>query len=315
MLRYFLSGSTGALLDLLPRIAECIDFRLLSMHKSFKSNTKEWTAITHHPKCGIKEVMLDSGAFTAFVQGKQLAVSDLIAVYEDTIPKISKKVKHIWLINLDVIAGAYGRQSTQQEMDDALTRSDVNFRILKKRFGDRVLPVYHQTEPFSRLQEVVKQAPFIGMGFRQDFSEEFRIRVAEQALQYAHSKGVAVHGLATTGYRMLSRAPFDSVDSATWLYTATMGSVFFVDESGTKLITLGASKENPGQKDHRGHYLSVTKEERTLIDRRAKEAGLTMDQVSSHRAYRILFNAHQLREWLRIYQRPAITAEKGLFSL
>lgn len=315
MLRYFLSGATGVRGDVIPDIAALIECRLLSMHDVFKGNTKTWVAASHHPKSAMREVMLDSGAFTAFMHGKQVNLDTLIAAYEDTIRKLSKSVKQIWLINLDVIAGEQGRVSTPAEMSKALADSDRNFKVLRKRFGDRVLPVYHQTEPMSRLKEVVAQAPFVAMGFRQDLSEEFRIRVAEEALQYAHSKGALVHGLATTGYRMLRRAPFDSVDSATWLYAAAMGKVMFLNETGRDLLTIDISTRSPQQREHRGHYRTLPKQEQALIDLRMREAGVTLAQCEADLSYRTLLNAHQIREWLRIYQRPAITAEKGLFSL
>lgn len=315
MLRYFLSGATGVRGEVIPDIAALIDCRLLSMHDVFKGNTKTWVAASHHPKSAMREIMLDSGAFTAFMHGHRVEVDKLIAAYDDTIRKISKSVKHIWLINLDVIAGEPGRVSTAKEITEALEGSDRNFKILRKRFGDRVLPVYHQTEPFARLKEVVQQAPFIAMGFRQDFAEEHRIRVAEEALQYAHSKGALVHGLATTGYRMLRRAPFDSVDSATWLYAAAMGKIFFLNDTGRDLITIDISTRSPKQRDHRGHYRTLPPEEQALADKRMGEAGVTLAQCESDLSYRTLLNAHQMREWLRIYQRPTITTEKGLFSL
>lgn len=314
-LKYFLSGASGIRNDVLPDVAALIPHRLLSMHDSFKGNTKVWCDVSHHPKCGMQEVMLDSGAFTAFTKGHKVTLDKLIATYDETMRKLSKKIKHIWLINLDVIPGAYGRVASPAEIDAALDESDQNFRKLKARYGDRVLPVYHQTEPVSRLHAVIKQNWFIAMGFRQDFAETHRIQVAEEALEIAHAKGATVHGLATTGYRMLKRAPFDTVDSATWLYVAAMGKIFFLSESGLDLVTLDVSTRSPQQREHRGHYRTVSKEEQQFILRRFKEAGVTLEQIESDLSYRILFNAHQMREWLRAYQRPAITAEKGLFSL
>jgi hypothetical protein len=228
-MRYFLSGASGIKAHLTPDVAAFIPYRLLSMHKAFKGNTKVWCEVSHHKKSGMQEIMLDSGAFTAFTKGHKVTLDDLTAAYDDTLSKLNPKLQ-VWLINLDVIPGAYGRVATPQEITKALADSDVNFKKLKKRYGDRVLPVFHQTEPHSRLRDVVKQNWFIAAGFRQDFSEEHRIRCAEEVLEYSHSHDVIVHGLATTGYKMLRRAPFDTVDSASWLYTAAMGGIHFIDE-------------------------------------------------------------------------------------
>lgn len=314
MLRYFLSGASGIRADLVPEVASLVDYRLLSMHDAFKGNTKVWTAVSHHPKSAMKEVMLDSGAFTAFTKGHKVSLDKLVAVYDDTIRKLSKNIKHVWLINLDVIPGAYGRVADTTEVQAALDESDKNYKLLRKRYGDRVLPVFHQTESMKRLEQVAAQNWFIGMGFRQDFAEEHRIRAAEAALNYTTKKGIVVHGLATTGYRMLKRAPFDTVDSATWLYVAAMGGVLYLTEAGD-LGSISISSRSPSQRDWRGHYKTVPHQEQAWLDARFADAGVTLEQLESDLSYRILFCAHQMREWMRSYVRPAVCAEVGLFSI
>lgn len=311
-LRYFLSGASGIRNDVLPRVAAMIPHRLLSMHSAFKGNTKVWTAVSHHPACGMEECMLDSGAFTAFTKGHKVELDDLIATYDDTMRKLNPKIQ-VWLINLDVIPGSFGAVATPTQVDEALDRSDKNFKVLKKRYGARVLPVFHQTEPNSRLKAVVDMNDFVAMGFRQDFAEEHRIRCAEESLEYAHSKGVLVHGLATTGYKMLSRAPFDTVDSATWLYIAAMGGISYVSEQGT-LDSIAVSQESPQQRTLRAHYRTLPHEEQAFILKRITEAGTNLTEVESDLSYRILFNAHQMREWLKNFKRPTIRREQGLFS-
>lgn len=312
-MRYFLSGASGIRAHLVPEVAAFVDYRLLSMHKAFKGNTKVWCEVSHHKKSGMKEIMLDSGAFTAFTKGHKVTLDELVAAYDDTLAKLNPKLQ-VWLINLDVIPGEYGRVATPTEIAQALSDSDANYKKLRKRYGDRVLPVFHQTEPHSRLKEVVAQNWFVAAGFRQDFSEEHRIRCAEEVLEYAHAKGVIVHGLATTGYKMLKRAPFDTVDSASWLYTAAMGGVHFIDQRGD-LADIAISRESPLQRDARKHYRTVTEEEQSWIRKQIESAGATLEQVESDLSYRILVNAHQMREWLRNYKAPKSQPVKGLFEL
>lgn len=313
-MRYFLSGASGIRPEVLPKVAALVDYRLLSMHDAFKGNTKVWCDVSHHSDCAMKEVMLDSGAFTAFTKGHKVSLEKLIAVYDDTLRRLSKRIKHVWLINLDVIAGAYGRIATQQETQDALDESDKNYKVLRKRYGDRVLPVFHQTESMKRLEEVAKQNWFIGMGFRQDFAEEHRIRAAEAALAYTTKKGIVVHGLATTGYRMLKRAPFDTVDSATWLYVAAMGKILFVNEAGD-IQVLNISSRSPAQRDDRAHFRTIPAIEQKWIQEHFDELGVTLQQLEDDLSYRILFCAQQMREWMRGYVRPVVKAETGLFPI
>lgn len=314
-MKYFLSGASGIRSAVLPQVAALIPHRLLSMHKAFKGNTRVWCEVSHHKDCALEEVMLDSGAFTAFTKGHKVTLDILVATYDDTLSKLSKRIKEVWLINLDVIPGEFGRIASPEEIQRALDASDENFKVLRKRYGERVLPVYHQTENSARLRAVVAQAPFIGAGFRQDFSEEHRIRCAEEVLAYAHSKGVLVHGLATTGYKMLARAPFDTVDSASWLYTAAMGGIYFLDQVGN-LAEVAISSRSPSQRNVRGHYKTVTQPERDWIDARVKLAGATIEQVEKDVSYRILVNAYEMREWLaNLPPKPDNKLVKGLFPL
>ena len=313
MIKYFLSGSPGIQSALLPEIAALIDYRLLSMHKAFKGNTRVWCEVSHHKRSAMKEVMLDSGAFTAFMKGQKLTLEDLIAVYDDTIRKLNPKLK-VWLINLDVIPGAPGRIASPTEIAQALDESDQNYRRLKKRYGTRVLPVYHQTEGEARLRVVAAMNDYIAMGFRQDFAEADRIQHAQEALAVIAPMGRVVHGLATTGYKMLARASFDSVDSATWLYIGAMGGIHFVDDKG-ELKEIAISTSSPRQRELRQHYNTLHPDEQKLIQYWAQKAGVTIEQVSSLIGYRIIFNAYQMREWLSNFKRPKVLSQKGLFPL
>lgn len=312
-IKYFFSGASGIRSEMLPDVAALIDYRLLSMHEAFKGNTRVWCDISNHPKSGMKEVMLDSGAFTAFMKGRKVALEDLIYVYNDTLRKLNPKLEK-WLINLDVIPGAPGRVATPEETVQALEESDANFKILRARFGARVLPVFHQTEGIERLKEVASQGDYIALGFRQDFAESHRIAYAEEVLHYLEPLGKITHGLATTGYEMLRRTNFDSVDSATWLYVAAMGGITYRDQTDS-LRNIAISESSPRQRELRQHFRSLSEFEQEYIVERLDKAGLKLPQVESVLSYRILFNAYEMTEWLRAYRSSPPRPEKGLFPI
>lgn len=312
-LKYFFSGASGIRAELLPEVIAHIDYRLLSMHASFKGNTRIWTALTHHPRSAMKEIMLDSGAYTAWSKGHKVELKELIAVYDDTIAKIKPGLP-IWLINLDVIPGEFGKVASKQEIQAALDHSDDNFAILRKRYGERVLPVYHQIEGEARLRFIMSQSDYICASFRQDFSEEVRVRYAEEVLAITHAGSKLVHGLATTGYTMLRRTNFDSVDSASMLYAAAMGKVLFIDPDG-KLDVIAVSSSSPLQVVPRQHFTSLTAAERALVEKRAEESGVTLQQIGSDLSYRIVMCTVQLATWLKNYRYVRPIVERGLFSL
>lgn len=314
--KYFLSGASGIRASVLPDVAALIDYRLLSMHKAFKGNTRVWCEVSNHPRSAMKEVMLDSGAFTAFMKKEKMTGKDLdtlIATYEDTMRKLNPKIQ-VWLINLDVIPGEMGRTASPQEIDQAFIESDDNFKKLKKKFGSRVLPVYHQTEGLQRLRDIASMADYIGCGFRQDFAESDRVKHAEEVLVELQRMKKRTHGLATTGYKMLARTAFDSVDSATWLYIAAMGGIMYINDRG-EIDSTAVSSSSPRQQELRQHFFTLDSSEKALIESRAKDASCTMEQLQNDLSYRILFNAHQMREWLKAYRRPKVVTEGSLFAL
>lgn len=336
-MKYFLGGASGIRDFLMPEVASYIDYRLLSIHDSFKNNTKKWCEVSHHPKSAMKEVMLDSGAFTAFMRGYQTTLEQVTAAYDGVIKNINPKI-HLWFINLDVIPGAIERKdkagnvvqeakfASPSELAEALEKSDDNFRYLRKRYGDRVLPVYHQTEGTKRLQHVMGMSQYIALGFRQDFSEEARIKNAQEVLfevRLTHPE-VRMHGLATTGYDMLCRAAFDTVDSASWLYCAAMGGILTdalttAKDSRTphlkQLIDLSISDRSPNRRIPKGHFENITPQEQEAVLARLEPLGITLEQLRTDLSYRILANAFQMREWMREYSAPRMVVEEGFFAL
>ena len=137
---------------------------------------------------------LDSGAFTEMTTGE---VIDLDAYVEFC--QVHGEFYEV-IANLDDIEGD-------------VERSRRNHRRLLDA-GVPAMPVFHQGEPWSVLDEVIASAPrqYIGLGFRRP------IQGAETWLEDVFSRvpaGVRVHGFAMTSYLQF---PFASVDSSTWVY-------------------------------------------------------------------------------------------------
>lgn len=331
-MKYFLGGASGIRPSLIGEVASYIEYRLLSVHDSFKANTKNWCEVSHHPKSAMKEVMLDSGAFTAFMRGYQTSLEQLTVAYDGVIRNINPKLQ-LWFINLDVIPGAIERKDKagkvvqeerkvalgSPEMLQALSQSDDNFKALRKKYGDRILPVYHQMEGDARMRHVLGMSKYVALGFRQDFAEDDRIKNAQEILHDARKidSSVRLHGLATTGYDMLSRADFDTVDSASWLYCAAMGGILTdaLKKKKGRLIDLPISTRSPGQRIPRGHFNTIQQEERDDILARIKPTGVTLEQLQTDLSYRILVNAFQMREWIKDREAPVMAVEKGFFNL
>ena len=92
------------------------------------------------------EIMLDSGAFTAWTKGEEVTLDHLIRDYRTLIDDFGYGKEKVWLINLDKIPAEPGRTPTPYELEEAIKISDENFHRLTDKFGDIVIPVYHQGE-------------------------------------------------------------------------------------------------------------------------------------------------------------------------
>lgn len=321
-MRYFLSGVDNMPAEFGAAIAKRIECRLFSVYRKYQRSNESWLkGLLHSPDSAVREVMLDSGAFTAFQQRETVTLDTVIAAYRSAIAALhGSSVRELWFINLDVIPGANGRVAELAEVQTALDASDRNYAVLAKEFGrERVLPVYHQTEPLARLRAIIDMSGgFIACGLRQDFPEDARVRMAEEIARFvhAHPSRPLLHGLATTGTRMVERVKFDSVDSATWIHCAAYGKVLWFKERG-HITQLSVSDDAPTRYKHgsRGHVDCLMPMEQQLVTAAAAQAGVTMDALRTDRKARILFNAYQLQHWCARYKGPAEQMfNEGLFG-
>jgi hypothetical protein len=232
--------------------------------------------------------LLDSGAFTAWTKRQEVVLDDLIVAYASYLNTHEQHARDVYMINLDKIPGSPGRTALEDEVAAAIKQSDENFARLTKHFGDRILPVFHQGESTARLHEVCDQAEFICISPRNDLPEASRvawsIEVHDAIERYG--KRNRTHGLATTGYRMMSSVPWWSVDSASWGMSAAFGNVF-ADE---KLTKLSISEHSPDHKSAGKHLNTIPQVERDAFIMRLESTPFTLSDLQQHFRSRALWN-------------------------
>lgn len=141
-----------------------------------------------------RHAFLDSGAFTEMTQGVPIDITEFVDFC------LQHGAFYDVISNLDDIRGDVSRsQSNHRRLVDA---------------GIKAMPVFHQGEPWSVLDEVISAAPerYIGIGFQRPINN------ADEWLEGVFSRvpsDVRVHGFAMTSF---TRFPFYSVDSSTWVY-------------------------------------------------------------------------------------------------
>lgn len=257
------------------------------------------------------EVMLDSGAFTAWTKGEEVKIEELKRSYGMLLDKYGGNGQQFWLINLDKIPGAPGRTAEPEEIDEAIKISDENYHKLVDEFGDIVLPVFHQGEPESRLKEVAEMGGYINISPRNDVGERVRVRWSKEV----HSKlprGIKTHGLAATGLPMMQDVPWHSVDSASWIMVASYGHIWW-----PKIMTIvSISDDSPNRHLADKHYVNLSRAEQEYFEEFAEQMGMTIDELRSDFVFRAIWNRMvQSQIYRSVPEEVVRPLQDGLFDL
>jgi len=310
------SGTARMLSETDPRVVDICDthYRLFSCHGDYRRIAHKGCERLLEVDLGMRtEIMLDSGAFTAWSKGKEITLDELIPVYDEFLEKYGHLYKEMWMINLDKIPGERGRTAGAEELVEAMKISDDNFEVLKERYGGRVLPVFHQNEPKEQLFKLASKADYICISPRNDLPELSRVQWSLEA--HSLIPGVKTHGLAATGARMMSQVPWGSVDSATWISLAVNGGI--IQESHLKLRIIQISSKSGAIKDADAHYDTMPESERKAIKVRAAEYGFDSDDLREDYVMRMLYNRIALIKYAQRYENQLYQPgfQQSLFDL
>ncbi len=255
------------------------------------------------------EIMLASGAFTAWPKGEEVQLDGLIDDYAELIDTIGD-IKKVWLINLDKIPGEPGRTAGPDELAEAIKISDENYHRLEDKFGERIIPVYHQGENEERMEVVAAMGQYVCVSPRNDLGEPHRRSWAQEV----HGKlpdGVRTHGLATTGYPMMTTVPWHSVDSATWILIAAYGHVYFNE----RLQTMSISDDSPNIHEADKHYVNIIPEQKEVLHGLMDQWGFTYDNLRSDFVERATWNRLMMSQLYRSVGEINRPRQEGLFEL
>jgi hypothetical protein len=272
--------------------------RLLSLHPTALKGSARWLDLSNEFDTSKTELMLDSGAFSAWTKGQgAIDVHWLLDQYREFDRKCAKRFKAVHFISLDIIPGSPGERPTHDEIADAVRRSDDNHKVLQDAFGDRVIPVYHQEESSDRLAELQEINPsYVCISPQNGIIEEDRYEWARDV--HAKLNGtINTHGLATTGGEMMETIDWRSVDSSTWVKTAAYGGIKI--EWKGRLTTLLISEDSLARGKSLAHFDTLADDDDRLkmVGEIRDELGITPHMLRTRDTYRYLFNAHVMTEW------------------
>lgn len=173
-----------------------------------------------------REIMLDSGAYSAWFHGAAIDLD----TYIDFCQEHKSRFKSI--VCLDQIPGANrSAAKTSVDIEKAAIISHRNHTIMRKA-GLEAIPVFHQGEDWRWLDLMMAEGvSYIGISpyprAGQDSILQWLDQVFTRITDEAGEPLVKTHGFGATSWSMITRYPWFSIDSTTWALAAGYGTLIF----------------------------------------------------------------------------------------
>lgn len=234
-------------------------------------------------KEGLKvELFLDSGAFSAWSQRQRIDIYKYIKFIQE-----NKDYIQVYA-NLDVIGNPKATWQNQMIMEDA---------------GLHPLPIFHYGSEDKWLKRILDHGyDYIGIGIMQKSKNKLIPWLDHIFYDYLTDEQgrpvVKVHGFAVTSFELMTRYPWYSVDSTTWIRTSRMGSIIVPRSRGGKWVynvepfKIAVSDRSPQQKKIGKHISNLNPMEKRLILQYIHEKGYTLGRTE----YRMVDQNHKLQE-------------------
>ncbi len=233
-------------------IAKCPEFsppdldivnRLISY--AYPKHLTYWLDITEGKKGNL---ILDSGAFSAWTKGKTLDIHTYAQYARDLLDNPKAGTKKIRIVNLDVIPGKGGetkalnrqniskveRQKNQDTINKSAEMGLMNLRIFKEKYGITPIHVFHQGEDWSWLVEMCKETDYVGISPANDLSVYEKMAWMRNVFSYMKTNNIHVHthGFGVMIPHLLLELPWTSCDATSWLMIAAMGKIMHILQGG-----------------------------------------------------------------------------------
>lgn len=194
-------------------------------------------------------IVVDSGAYTSWTQGKPIGVQDYIRFCFRVLEGSRARVL---FVNLDVIPGSKGVRPTLKQRVESAYEGMKNYRLMQD-VGLPVMHVFHQHEDFHWLDTLLEEGNLFGVSPANDVSVAERRTWLRKVLErmskrQSGSEFPRTHGFGITTQSLLERFPFYQVDSTSWLAASLYGTVPI--RTGRGILTL--SKREAFERAGRG---------------------------------------------------------------
>ena len=208
-------------------------------------------------------LFLDSGAFSAWTQGLEINIQEYIEFIKE-----HQDIIEVYA-NLDVI-GLEGKQPCKLTAEKTLE----NQKIMEAA-GLNPLPCFHFGEPMEFLQYYVDNYDYLALGVAGNTGMKLIPWLDICFRDYICGKDgipkVKVHGFAVTSLPVMTRYPWYSVDSTSWVQTGRMGFIYTPRYTSKGWVYDGASwkiavsNRSPSMKEEGQHISTLSPRQKNVI--------------------------------------------------
>ena len=244
------------------------------------------------------KIFLDSGAFSSFSLGVDVdinAYAAFIKEHRDIIDMASV---------LDAIGDPEGTYHNQNKLE---------------KMGVEVLPCFHYGEPWDLCEYYVRNYPYITIGGMVPISNarlepwlnELWDRILTDKDGYSRIK---IHGFGLTSRKLMTKYPWFSCDSSSWVQAAANGAVLFPEYDRPIRI----SARSPGRKTFGQHYNTLPPSAKAEVDRLLAYYGLQYTEVADIHDGRWALNCFTFDRLGRMlgedhWRKPFVSTQPTLF--
>jgi len=216
-----------------------------------------------------RQIFLDSGAFSAYTQDVTIDIDE----YCDYCERNSDFIEVISV--LDSIGNAEETYRNQKHMESR---------------GLAVLPCYHYGEPEEVLSYYANAYEHITIGGMVPISTpQLKVWLDRLWGNYLTNPDgtskLKVHGFGLTSVPLMSRYPWYSVDSSSWVQLGGMGNIFLPDYG-----TIAVSEFAPQLKEKMNHVDTLPEEHRAVVVGYIEELGFDLERLRKMHLSRKCFN-------------------------
>jgi hypothetical protein len=233
------------------------------------------------------KVFLDSGAFSAFSLGVQVDLPGYCRWVQENEDIVRIEDGALMASVLDGIGDPLKTYQNQMEMES---------------LGVRPLPCFHWGEDERYLEWYVANYSYITLGGLVPISTPQCIhwldRIWEKHLIDGNGKPkVKVHGFGLTSVELMTRYPWFSVDSSSWVQIGAHGNIMLEGK------TLAYSSQSPSRKNANQHIDSMPPIMREAIETKIASMGYDNQRLRDIQYSRWAFNAEQFAQMGRDQRR------------